>query len=38
MMKRIATTAVMPATGLISVRAISASERPPRRVDAQSAT
>jgi hypothetical protein len=33
-MKRMATAAVAPATGPISVRAISASERPPRRVDA----
>jgi hypothetical protein len=38
MMKRIAMQAVMPAVGLISERAMSASERPPRRVEAQSAT
>ena len=35
MMKRIATAAVVPATGPISWRAISANERPPRRVEAQ---
>ena len=35
MMKRMATAAVTPATGPISSRAISASERPPRRVEAQ---
>ena len=34
MMKRIATAAVAPATGPISARAISASDPPPRRVDA----
>jgi hypothetical protein len=34
MMKRIATAAMKPATGPISSRAISASERPPRRVEA----
>ena len=38
MMKRMAMAAVMPATGPISVRAISASERPPRRVDAHRMT
>ena len=37
MMKRMAMQAVMPAVGLISVRAMSASERPPRRVEAQRA-
>ena len=35
-MKRIAIAPVVPATGPISVRAISASDRPPRRVDAHS--
>ena len=34
-MKRMAIAAVVPATGPISVRAMSASEAPPRRVDAQ---
>ena len=34
-MNRIAMTAVAPATVLISVRAMSASDRPPRRVEAQ---
>ena len=34
--KRRATTAVTPAVVLISERAISASDRPPRRVEAQS--
>ena len=33
-MKRMAIAAVMPATGPISLRAISASEAPPRRVEA----
>ena len=33
-MNRTAIAPVMPATGPISVRAISASDRPPRRVDA----
>ncbi len=36
MMKRIATAAVTPATGPISARAMSASDAPPRRVDAHS--
>ena len=36
-MKRMAMAAVKPATGPISIRAISASDLPPRRVDAQSA-
>ncbi len=35
-MKRMATAAVAPATGPISSRVICASERPPRRVEAQS--
>jgi hypothetical protein len=35
-MKKIAIAAVMPAVVLTSLRAMSASERPPRRVDAQS--
>jgi hypothetical protein len=37
-MKRIAMPPVMPATVPASVRAISASERPPRQVDAHSHT
>ncbi len=36
-MNRIATAAVKPATGPISIRAISASDAPFRRTDAQSA-
>ena len=36
MMKRMAIAAVVPATGPISERAMSASEAPPRRVDAHS--
>ncbi len=35
-MKRMAMAAVMPAVVLTSLRAMSASERPPRRVDAHS--
>ena len=35
-MNRIETAAVVPATGPTSVRAMSASDRPPRRVDAHS--
>ena len=37
-MKRMAIAAVRPATGPISVRAISASERPPRRTEAHRMT